>query len=441
MFDQAPQDNDIRRVMDACLPGLENSPDFDRDVLRHVRGAIKVKKKLSVGFVLVIVLALAAVTALAAMTLNAYYEKVIEKESEIGRIQDWSTADKIALVNWMVEAGIQLEPELVASLQGDQLNDEEKEQLVSEIINGYYPARDGILTTVDIIAKDKGSIGTWSLEDKAWYSEMQAKYNHDVTNTRNILPDGDDLSEEEAVRIAFEYYQQTYGLTEAYLQSGRAENYFQECVIDDQGTIGNRWRLNFYFDGNDWPLSIEINPDGTIVWASAPYARTWRDDWYDTMMKDDFWTIEGLYRFKQEWEPKAKQLEAAGEQIDGNSDLLYLLSKPFALPRRNDLSRDEAFEKANAVILSQAQMTQEKLDFFTTREAYRTDDPEHPAFWFVYVWSYDEKVREAASIRHYEAGDIPYMMTVQIDAETGNCFDVKMVWDATLLSLSERFGM
>ena len=135
MFNQAPQDNDIRRVMDACLPGLENSPDFDRDVLRHVRGAIKVKKKLSVGFVLVIVLALAAVTALAAMTLNAYYEKVIEKESEIGRIQDWSTADKIALVNWMVEAGIQLEPELVASLQGDQLNDEEKEQLVSEIIN------------------------------------------------------------------------------------------------------------------------------------------------------------------------------------------------------------------------------------------------------------------------------------------------------------------
>ena len=69
------------------------------------------------------------------------------------------------------------------------------------------------------------------------------------------------------------------------------------------------------------------------------------------MMKDDFWTIEGLYRFKQEWEPKAKQLEAAGEQIDGNSDLLYLLSKPFALPRRNDLSRDEAFEKAFADLL------------------------------------------------------------------------------------------
>ena len=103
---------------------------------------------------------------------------------------------------------------------------------------------------------------------------------------------------------------------------------------------------------------------------------------------------------------------------------------------------DELYErKPVSYTHLQAQMTQEKLDFFTTREAYRTDDPEHPAFWFVYVWSYDEKVREAASIRHYEAGDIPYMMTVQIDAETGNCLDVKMVWDATLLSLSERFGM
>lgn len=69
MFDRAPQDNELRRVMDACLPGLENRPDFDRDVLRQVRGEVKVKKKLSVGFVLVIVLVLAAVTALAAALL------------------------------------------------------------------------------------------------------------------------------------------------------------------------------------------------------------------------------------------------------------------------------------------------------------------------------------------------------------------------------------
>ena len=441
MFDQAPQDNDIRRVMDACLPGLENRPDFERDVLRQVRGEIKVKKKLSVGFVLVIVLVLAAVTALAAMTLNAYYEKAIEKEGESGRIQDWSTADKITLVDWMVEAGIQLDAEQVEMLHSNTLTDTEKENLVSKIINGYYPSRDGILTTIDIIAKDKGPIGTWSLEDKAWYSEMQVKYNNGVTNTRNILPAENDLAEEQAISIAFEYYQREYGLSEEYLQSARAENYFQECVIDDEGTLGKRWRLNFYFDGNDWPLSIELNADGTVVWASAPYERSWRDDWYDTMMKADFWTIEGLYRFKLEWEPKVKQLQESGELGDSGSDLFYLLSKPFALPRTGDLSRNEALEKANSVVLNQEQMSQEKLDLFTTREAYRTDDPERPAYWFVYVWSYDEEKRQQASMRHYEEGDVPYMMIVQIDAVTGNSMDVEVVWDAVALSLDERFGM
>ena len=44
MFDRAPQDNNIRRAMDACLPDLENKPDFERSVLRQVRGEVKVKE-------------------------------------------------------------------------------------------------------------------------------------------------------------------------------------------------------------------------------------------------------------------------------------------------------------------------------------------------------------------------------------------------------------
>ena len=441
MFDRAQQGNNIRRVMDACLPGLEKRPDFDRDVLRKVRGNEKVKKKLSVGFVLLVVLVLAVVTALAAITLNTLYENAIQKEGESGLIQDWSAADQVALVNWMIDAGIELDADKVEQLQDTSLSEQEKSALAMEIITEYYPARDGILTTIDIIAKDKGPLGTWSLEDKAWYSDMQVKYSNGVTHTKNILPSESDVSEEAATRIAFDYYQTAYGLTEEYLQSARAENYFQECVVDDQGTIGQRWCLNFYFEGNNWPLSIELSPDGTVVWASAPYERTWREDWYDTVMEDDFWTIEGLYRFKQEWEPKAKQLQESGELKDSNGDLLYLLSKPFTLPRITDLSRDEALEKANASILAQNKMTQEILQFFTTREAYRTDNPSSPAYWFVYIWSYDEDVRREASARHYETGDVPYMMIVQIDAATGDTIDLETIWDVTTLSLEERHGM
>ena len=99
MFDRAPQDNELRRVMDACLPGLENRPDFDRDVLRQVRGEVKVKKKLSVGFVLVIVLVLAAVTALAAALL--WEQQVVpmkEIEQAEGDYVNWSISQKQALI-------------------------------------------------------------------------------------------------------------------------------------------------------------------------------------------------------------------------------------------------------------------------------------------------------------------------------------------------------
>ena len=431
----------IRSSIDQYFADMDAHPSLQSKILAQTRGDVKVKKKLSVGFVVLVVLVLAVVTALAAITLNALYENAIQKEGESGLIQNWSAEDQITLVDWMVDAGIELDADKVAQLQDTSLSEEEKGALAMEIIADYYPARDGILTTIDIIAKDKGPLGTWSLEDKAWYSDMQIKYNNGVTNTKNTLPGESDLSEAAATRIAFDYYQTEYGLTEDYLQSARTENYFQECVIDDQGTIGHRWRLNFYFEGNDWPLSIELSPDGSVVWASAPYERTWRDDWYDTMMEDDFWTIEGLYRFKQEWEPKVKQLQETGELKDSGGDLLYLLSKPFALPRTTDLSRDEALEKANAAILAQNKMTQAILRFFTTREAYRTDDPNRPAYWFVYIWSYDEQVRREASARHYETGDVPYMMIVQIDAATGDTIDLETIWDATTLSLDERLGM
>ena len=78
MFDRTTQDNDLRRAMNACLPGLENKPGFEREVLKRARGEIKVKKKLSVGLVFILILVLAAVTALAATLLTA--QQIIQQE-------------------------------------------------------------------------------------------------------------------------------------------------------------------------------------------------------------------------------------------------------------------------------------------------------------------------------------------------------------------------
>lgn len=429
MFERAPQDNELRRVMDACLPGLENRPDFDRDVFRQVRGEVKVKKKLSVGFVLVIVLVLAAVTALAAMTLNTYYEKAIEKEGKSGLIQDWNTTDKVALVDWMVEAGAELDEGQVAQLHRDALSEDEQGALAMEIINGYYPARDGVLTSVDIIAKEKGPVEYWSLEDKAWFSEMLAKYQPEEVSSVNLLPTEADITQEQAIEIMYAYYEKEYGLKRGDFDESKMSISFSENTWDD-GSGPQRlktWGMNLWLKADsEHPMGIYILPDGTIKQASEPYVQTWRDEWYDTLMRSDFWSIEGLYRFKQEWEPKVKQLQASGKQID-NKELVYLLGIDFELPQKNDITRDQAFANAQAALLKAKGWSDERLNLYGTREAYRVDASKRPEYYFVFTFwtsAISDQQREKAQ-ELFDRGDIPLKMIVRIDAKNGDVIEIR----------------
>lgn len=439
MFDQAPQDNDIRRVMDACLPGLENRPDFDRDVLRHVRGEIKVKKKLSVGFVLVIALVLAAVTALAAMTLNAYYEKAIEKEGESGRIQDWSTADKITLVDWMVEAGIELDEAKVAQLHNDGLSEDAKGTLAMEIINGYYSARDGILTSVDIIAKEKGPIEYWSLEDKAWLSEMMAKYQPEEVSSVNLLPTKGDITQEQAIEIMYAYYEKEYGLKRNDFDESKMTISFSEGTWDD-GDDPQRlktWGMDLWLKSDaEHPMGISILPDGTIKHASAPYVRSWQDDWYDTFMAEEFWTIDGMYRFQQEWTPRVEQIVSRGEKLP--NDLKYLISKSYGLPASTDISRDKAYMIAQDAILSTGNWTKEKLRHFDTREAYRVDDTTQPVYWFVFTWSIHSEDQRSIVEKLYQEGEIPRRVIVKVHAVDGSVLSIE---ENSRVDAEGRLGM
>jgi hypothetical protein len=65
MKDDRILESEVRAALDDCLSGVDGMPSLRYDIMRSVRGETKVKKKLSIGLVFVIVLMLAAVTALA----------------------------------------------------------------------------------------------------------------------------------------------------------------------------------------------------------------------------------------------------------------------------------------------------------------------------------------------------------------------------------------
>ena len=419
--------NHVRSAINDCLSGVDSMPSQRSTIMRKARGDIQVKRKLSVGFVLLIVLVLAAVTALAAITLNAFYEKTIQKEGENGLIQDWSAADQVTLVDWMVNAGVELDDEKVTQLHNTGLSEEEKSALAMEIITDTYPARDGILSTVDIIAKEKGPVEYWSLEDKAWFSELMLKHQPDKLGGIDLMPGESDITREQAIDIMYAYYKDAYGLARTDFDETKMSVAFKEQTWDD-GSGPERlttWEMNLWLQGDPYPLGISILPDGTVKYATGPYTRSWRDDWYDTSMADDFWTIEGMYQFQQDWQPRVQALTASGVEVNSR-DLLYLLDLPYALPSESDINRDQAYDIARQAILAQVTWQAEYLTYYGTREAFLVIDDTTRVYHFVFTYwtnAISDERRTKAQALHDE-GILPQRIVVRIDAATGDVLQV-----------------
>jgi len=417
--------DNVRSAIDDCLSGVDQMPSLRSDIMRKARGEVKVKKKLSVGFVLLIVLVLAVATALAAITLNAFYEKAIQKEGESGLIQDWSADDQAALVDWMVDAGIELNSEKVEQLHGDGLTEKEKSALAMEIITDTFPARDGILSTVDIIAKEKGPIEYWSLEDKAWFSEMLEKYQPEEVGSINLLPAGDDITQEQAIEIMYAYYKDKYGLEREDFDESKMSISFSKGTWDD-GSGPERlttWSMDLWLKGDpNHPMGISILPDGTIKQASGPYVSNWRDEWYDTYIGEslgaDFWTIEGTYAFQQsDWAQRVAELQNQGETI--NSTLLHLLTKHFGLPSETDVSPDEAEQAADLAMLNAWNLSTEDMRYYQVRKAYLLDDYEYPVFFFWYLRSGETRTLDQ------DETDRLIQAVVLVNATDGSIVEVK----------------
>ncbi len=104
---------------------------------------------------------------------------------------------------------------------------------------------------IDEMEREMGPRVTWSLEDKARMFEGYG------------LPTADEITEEEAVRLAKEALQKQYGVSGEVLATFTAYSFF---VVSDPGL--RFYAISFFTDptgrGNI-PYSVEISSDGTIL--------------------------------------------------------------------------------------------------------------------------------------------------------------------------------
>lgn len=192
----------IRQCLDENLSGLYVTEGRHRMMMNEITaGGRPVRKKRSAALVLLAVLLIAAGTATAAALSGALLEKAIDMDVERGPLSTWSLDEKLEWIDLLSENGWSFPVEELSALHDEQLPEDEKEQRASQLIVSTFGREDAV-SHVDIMERLKGPMSTWSLEDKAWYSDtIQSKVTL-LDSWRDVLPEESDMTREEAVERA-----------------------------------------------------------------------------------------------------------------------------------------------------------------------------------------------------------------------------------------------
>lgn len=251
----------IQQAFDNALSDIQEDPWMARRVLNlaHKKGEIPVKKKLSVGFILVLAAVLITAAALALSLSQAYFEDVAKLQSSNGFYDDWSLETKQEMVGILQKHGL--------------ISEEEAASMTTEkAIDAWMIKRYGVDDRSDsislwaVLETELGSIEGWSLEDKAWYSQMQiASGLQSVASDEAIYAvlDVQDIQPDEAISLAKKAIIDAFGLEENALEQHQVEIYFQSFPDDEFKEM--HYDISFRGEAYEDFYSCSLTRDGKIM--------------------------------------------------------------------------------------------------------------------------------------------------------------------------------
>lgn len=184
--------------------GIRPSPYLAQRVLNaaHEKGEVRMKKKLSVGFVSIMIVILTMATALA-ISLNNYFDSFASLEDSYGEYAQWPNSAKIRLVQVMVESELPLNLTLVEYMES--VSDEKEAARIADTIIEEYFGGDMKLDTYNVMLHELGAFDHWSVADKAYYSSLLVEYGKYKKDwTMYLLPEEGAVSESKLIQIASE---------------------------------------------------------------------------------------------------------------------------------------------------------------------------------------------------------------------------------------------
>lgn len=323
------EENSIRREIDAELSFLDSRPSLHYEIMREIKGEKKVKRKISVGLVFALVLMLLSAVALAYTLSRQYFEDVAQLQFDSGYYDDWGWEEKQTMVDILQKHGLLSNGEAAAMKTEADVD--------AYMIERYgIDGRSDVIGLWGILETELGPINTWSLEQKAWYTEMQIEIGLlTKDNDDNIcaLPEKDDTQPDEAIAIAKAAIIEAYGL-EADALDGHQVDIAFETHASDWERKKLHYNINFWGEGLGY-YTCAVSRDGKIMDSSM-----------------DSWILSPKERIAQrkadEEARAAYQMQLPEGATEGWSleDKVKYLGRENGLPRDNDITQDKAVDIA-----------------------------------------------------------------------------------------------
>ena len=191
-MDKRRQREEIQRALDSTLSGLRDDPFLAQRVIAGAKGGKRVKKKISAGLVIALVLLLATATATAAILLSM--RQIVDEQAvpmaNAYQGESYTVEDTNILLR-LVELSQRTKDEIAkASARGEGYYKEELIMAMAKAEFGDDPA-------------------TWSLEEQKWFDDVCLAIGF-VDTPQKALPSGEEITEEQAIKIAEDYLSEHY---------------------------------------------------------------------------------------------------------------------------------------------------------------------------------------------------------------------------------------
>lgn len=339
----------VRASIDDCLSGVDQLPSLRVDIVRKARGEIKVKKKLSVGLALMIILTLLVAGAVAAVILSIRQiveEKAIPMANQYeGEL--YTAEDTDAILQLAEENGIELSQPVKAQIQKalDQGEGYFKEEMLMALAKAEFGENPA----------------AWTLEQQKWFDDVCIAVGL-ISEPEKAMPTGGEDAKLSIVQAATDYIHQTYATDAPLDDPSKYEigvQYINGLYNDYKGLYWAVDYLPLYLEGAEY--WVYLREDGSLlgdaVFSGLNNASTVFDilDAYTRIFSmADTWSQSTLRSFR----------DAAIQSADTNSRAyLCLAQTKYPDIPENAISREQAHSIAAKYVGYDEQLSRSQMFF------------------------------------------------------------------------------